>query len=622
MSLGILNQAVTSARTRLGEAPEGETHILIAVDDVSLQDRAAQVRLLKFVVDNPHVTVVLGCHGDEHEVAKRLFADTDVALRRVFLGPLGRREVRQLVTRIVGSESRDSVERVLHLLHTQRLPRNPLNIAALVAVVTKQADVTDLNESGLIQSYVTLLLENPLVVDPEGLGQDYRRREVLLARLAQRLVSENVSRISRAEAERFVLDYFGEIGLRSASAGRFIDSLIARKVLAGDERGVGFRYPAFLFLFAAKWMLDHPDFAQAILEDPLRNAEIIWHAAGLERTSRDLLITISEFVAESGDADIPGVAVEHFNLLQDRNGWSAIDELEDVRALVEAPPEPPTEEELDAVYEGIADDVPETTELTLFEPERDRTPVHDFDVGLTLLARILKNSELVEDVPLKATTLKQVITGWARLTVIAAVREDEEGLMRDAFKGWLERSVDEAGRDGVRKALDEIDHVIQHYARLFLLLLMSFALRSDTGSRYLEGPLDEVLHDGPFMQETAHAFFATMLYVMLELPRWPTHLRGLYDNHGAHVFVREVVHQWALHKYFDQTLGETYSREIEGLLADIATAALPATASFAARNDQRTRAIADLRRQRTERKWAASEEIPDDDADAEALPDL
>jgi 3',5'-cyclic AMP phosphodiesterase CpdA len=605
ISLGILNQSVASARARLDIEGEPPAPVLVAVDDVAPIDRLARARLLRFITENPNVWVLLGCHGDEHVAIAKMLRDSEVGFSRTFLGPFGRRELRQLATRIVGPESREVVQRVLDLLQTHRLPRNPLNIAALIAVVARERDVTDLNESGLLQSYVTLLLESPLGLDPEGLGMDYRRREVLLARFARVLVLANRSRLPWGETEQFVLDYFEEIGLKSASAGRFIDSLVERRVLISDDHDVGFRYPALLYLFAAKWMLEDDAFAQAMLLDPLRNREIIRHAVGLKRTDPDLLRTISSLLATPLTADAAGVRVEQFDLLEDRHGWSMAEGLEDARALVQAPPEPPTEDELDQIYEEVVDDAPETTAITVFDEPGSWDAVDEFAESLTLLASVLKNSELVADVSLKAATLKQVLTGWAQLTVIFAVQEDESGTLGELLATLFED-------DDKENESAEMEAIIGHFVRLFVLTIAIYSLRGAVGTRYLQGVLDEVMDDGPFMDVTAQAFFATMLYAMLELPQWPARLKELHDKHGSHTFVREIIRRWALRQYFGETLGTAYTQQVENLLADVVTAMLPNVAGVEARNDRRARAITDLRRQRTQSKWALREDSEDE----------
>ena len=179
----------------------------MALDDAAPQDAKALGRMVRFVKEHPNALVVVGTHGDTHVPLARTFHEQEIPCTRLFLRPLGRRELRLLVERVMGSPAIEVVERVLEVIHRQGLPRNPLNIAALVSIVTREVDLTALNESGLLQSYVNVLLDNPSVVDAEGLGMDYRRRELLLERLAALLIRHNVTRLPRGDAEAFILEW-------------------------------------------------------------------------------------------------------------------------------------------------------------------------------------------------------------------------------------------------------------------------------------------------------------------------------------------------------------------------------------------------------------------------------
>ncbi|HXB63444.1 MAG TPA: hypothetical protein VNV42_01080 [Solirubrobacteraceae bacterium] len=53
---------------------------------------------------------------------------------------------------------------------------------------------------------------------------------------------------------------------------------------------------------------------------------------------------------------MPGADLSQFELITDRDGWSQIDDLRQARALVRPGPPPPTEEELDQLYEDIAEE--------------------------------------------------------------------------------------------------------------------------------------------------------------------------------------------------------------------------------------------------------------------------
>lgn len=592
-SLGRLRDAVAAGLARAGATTAESPPVLLAVDDTAPQDSRALGRMLRFLRDNPNVTLVIGSHGEAHSSIAETLKDNGVTHERVFLGPLGRAELRELATRIVGPGSSEIVQRVLHAIHHHRLPRNPLNIAALVDVLMRETDLANVNESGLLQSYVHVLLENPTPGDPEGLAMDYRRREHLLARLATHLVRENRSRLSRVDVEQFVLDFFTEVGWTAGSAGQLIDSLIRRRVLSEDTLGVGFRYPALLSLFAGRSMLEDAEFSEFVLTDPLLHPEVIRHAAGLHRANQPLLTEIGDVAREALQYGALGVTPEQFDLMEDRHGWSQVSDLDQVRTVLRANPAPPTEEELDEIYDEVIEDAPEDTPLEIIDGDRQALASMDrVEAAVELLGGVLQNSELVPDVSLKAELLKRVILGWTLSTIVTAVKEDETGSLREIFDELL------AEMDPERR-----QSLTEHISRLFVVLGGTFGLYASVGSGHLEGALLQVLDDDAFMEDTGNALLAVMLYVMLALPQWPSKLRALFESHGTHPMVRELTRIWALTRYRGGLEGRD-AEIVEQLLADILTPVPAGQPSAAERNAQRDRVLAELRTSQTQHEFA------------------
>jgi predicted phosphodiesterase len=606
ISIGRLNDAVDLALARAGEPVDSESPVLLAIDDAKPSDSRALGRLIRFLRDRPQVSLLVGSHGDAHAGIATALRELEITHERVFLGPFGRRELRELVRHMLGANSRDVVDRVLQVVNEQRLPRNPLNIAALVFVLAREPELTTINESGLLQSYVDVLLENPTAVDPEGLAMDPRRREHLLQRLAERLVRKHRDRLTRPESEQFVLDYFSALGWRAGSAGHLIDSLIRRRVLVEDDRGVGFRYRALLHLFAAKCALEDLEFATHVLGDPIGNSMIVRHAAGLRRDDAELLAGIAQLASTALLNGPVGVSVEQFDLISDEHGWSRVADLGRVRELLEPPPPPPTEEQLDQIYDELAspsEDVEVETAIADAEP----TPFQRIESSARLLAAVLQNSELVADIDLKADVLKTVISGWSIGTVVLAVQEDQIGTLRELLESVIEEN------DPARRR-----SLAEHVSRLLVVSVMTVTLYLDAGSTHLQGVLDKVLDDEQFMSQTAHALFATMLYAMLELPRWPERLASLYRNHGRHPIVSEMIRAWALSQYHKEALQRRDEATLEEVIVNLITPDRPTGLNVAQRSAQKSEILENLRRGRLQKR-ATGTSVPSDEEVEAAL---
>jgi predicted MPP superfamily phosphohydrolase len=559
-SLGKIQGAINVAKE---QTRDEATPVIVAVDDVEPAERKALGRLIRVVDENPNVIFIFGCHGTVHESISRALSESKLQLssETLFLGHFGRRETRALVARMVGPEGKELVQRVMDLVQRQRLPRNPLNLAALISVLIREPTLAAINESGLLQSYVNVLLDNPLGVDPEKLNMDQRRREHLLQRIARHIVERDVSRIERLAVEQLVIDYFESIAYHSGSAGQHIDSLIRRRVLVEDSMGVGFRYPALLHLFAAKEASEDSEFESMVFDDMERYGPVIKHMAGISRRNADILRRVVDGAGRARQSHADGVDVGQFDLITDEHGWSKVRDLDHARQLVDHRPEPPTEEELDEIYDEAIEEPADEVDLRPFDSHEGETPAKQLANALSLAAAVLQSSELVEDIDLRKTSLRDVIEGWSVITILMALEED----MFQELNQLLEPILP-AGGDVERR-----QSAVEHIVRLFIVLLMSVTLNSEAGSVHHERILAALLDDDEFMGDSSNALFGSMMYASLEFPGWPERLATLIDRHGDHPMVRETVRVWSMMEYHHGNLSDGTRLELENLLVEIMT---------------------------------------------------
>jgi predicted MPP superfamily phosphohydrolase len=590
ISNGRLGQALLPLRE--GEEEGAAAPLLIAIDDVVPRDNRATQRLIRFISAHPEAHFILGCHDSTHQTIVGEFPAA--AVKRVFLRPLRRKDLRALVARVYGAESSELVRKVLAVLDSHRLPRNALNMAALVAVAAREPNLSEVNETGLFDAYVSLLLDSELVYEPHIAGMDRRLREGLLERLAYELLSRKVSRLARADAEQFVIDFFKGVGWSSGSPAHLLDSFIVRRVLIEDDLGVGFRYGALRDLFAAKWMLSSEAFAEEVRGDCLAYPDIIRHATGLRRNRPDILELVGETVRQAAEKFTLGVELARF----DTTGQLALNHfpvgLQDDEAVAEEATPPTTEEELDDLYDGLASvPVEDDGKPRRIESGADAVPTTAIGQMYSLLAAVLKNSELVEDIDLKAKELREVIHGWSVLAMLITTESQAMTQLGDLLAPLL---------DELKSGEQETGDVVNHFASMLILALLGVGLEGRVGTPRLEAALIQVLDDDEFMDTTLHALFTTILYASLRLSGWAERVKTLYERHGRHSLVASLVTQWTLVRYRTDDLSDATRSVLEDVLADIlvpsGSAEAAGPAAIVGRSRQRAEVLQTLRRSR------------------------
>jgi len=567
-------------------------HLIIAIDDVRADSVGFYDALARYISGHPEHQYVLGCHDEAHKDLHAALVDRGLDVDRVFLGPFGRTQLRQLIRSAVGSTQADAiVSRVTYLVSMNELPRTPFIMTALATVVLQEPEIASINESGLLDSYVSLLLGSDILELHDTLGLDSRRREHLLAWLSGKLTLLEKGRLGRLESEEAVGNYFRELGWGgSLSPGRVIDDLIRRRVLVEDLDGVGFRHPALQRLFAGKWMAESKEFSELILSEPLRHRQILMHAAGLRRSDRTLLkdvgLASAEFIALLPREKLN----ETFGLMSEKPGWSdEVPGLNELKERLEAVPAQPRTDEFDETLDEL------DTSIEARRARNDDQPRTAFlkEIGeaLELLSSVLKSSELVDDVDLKTEKLRAVIHGWSSLAMLMAIREDQDHEIAERLGAVFEElEVD-----------NDVQDRLQRLSDLMVLMMGLFLANSRLGSVHLEVALEKTLDDSEFMANPLYALVTTFLYCQIKLPDWPVRLRGLYERHGSHPVVHEIAQSLALVSYRnDPRLPPNDLTRLEGLLADIYSSGVPAPAraGVQVRAAVRGEVISELRKRR------------------------
>lgn len=283
------------------------------------------------------------------------------------------------------------------------------------------------------------------------------------------------------------------------------------------------------------------------------------------------------------------------------------------RRLLESPPPPPTEEQIDEIYDEVVESPPEYTELEPF-PSADDLPegsITRLSAATILLANVLQTSEFVADVDLKASALKTVVRGWSLGTIMLSVLEDETGSLQELIDDVIPIVEGRRGAPPDPEQVAKRARLVQHITRVFVVAVMSTLLTADVGSQRLQKVLDLVFADKEFMGDTASALLVAHLYSRLRMREWPKRLRTVYDVHGRHPIVRQLIRTWALTDYQTETFSRADEHALEELIVEVLTPEQGRAQSVPDRAAQKAQILTGLQgsRARTRRRVAG----PDDD---------
>jgi predicted MPP superfamily phosphohydrolase len=608
--IGAAKESATLAKaaSRFGHRGEDnrDPDLMLAVDDMDPDAGRRFERLIDFISKNPRHRFLLGCSSDHVPGVKAALEAAGVEFSEAHLAPFGKAQLRKLASTVSRGPGESDLDQIYGLIRTQSLPQTPFTMLALIAVMsTGFVEADDLNESSLLEAFVNLLLGSGEFADMEQLGMNFRKRVVLLSVLAREIDERDGQVMSEQEVERFFFAFFDARALR-ISAGLVLQSLVRRNILVIDEKMVGFRHPALLQLFLGKWMLESDENKAVMLDDPVRNAAAITHAAALKRSDRELLEKVGEFAARA----IGAVAERLPRAKVDRvlETFEAVDTWADehLEKSLEIMPARKSTAETDREFDRFNDlfDVrDEFAERPAFSSAKE------MEAATMLLSDVLRSSDLVDDRDLKVCLFELATEGWILLIGLTAEEDVEEGSVREFLETILERMVED----------EELRELLSPFVLLMVTVITAFVAVGKLGAKSLAATIEACLENEEFARSTVATCFAVWMESNLDLPEWPQRLEELLGRLKQGTYLRNATISLAVAHY------RSGSEKTASKLEEILPRHLAAQNMGSSTSSAQTKAqIAKIREQlkKSRRDWQHGHGTPDPwDPDLLAGPD-
>ncbi|MEV0470070.1 metallophosphoesterase [Streptomyces prunicolor] len=540
--------------------------LALAMDttDIGTATRRLQ-RISEFIRNNPDNTYVVGCRPDDQNVILEVLQREGLKPCTRYLGTFGRRELRSLVALAGSDRSEEIVTAVLSLLSRERLPRTPAIMAALISIITAGSSLSPgANDTTVLEAYLGMLLgRGEEEVDRKPM-LDYRQRQHILSCLAEKFVRDDISRLSRMETERFLLNYFEGVGW-SEPPGDVVKSLVTRRVLIERDQMISFRHLMLKHLLVALGVQESDDLRSFVLADPLRYAPVVRHVAALRRSDKKLLKTVWE-VYKTSRENLGLEDVELFKKTALKEGWGGDEETSELlkkmfpsrsSEAIESPNESSVEidfedalDKMDAIFSAQAEESEENAHR--------RTKFADFVESLELMGSVLRNSELVQDIPLKNSVLRDALRGHAEFAAILA------GDMNKFFASLdlVEKVVRSSG-----VTEDDVEDTIERISILTPVLAAWASMAATMASGRLAQAVTGTMADSSFVEEPGQALMGVMLAQQMNHPDWVRFAKSAVERHGDRKVVLEVIRITAMMIYMDPSISPGRQRELEELIS-------------------------------------------------------
>ncbi|MFE7792515.1 metallophosphoesterase [Streptomyces sp. NPDC057460] len=570
--------------------------LALAIDTTDIGTTRRLQRVIEFIRNNPDNTYVVGCRPDDESVVAESLQREGLKPCTRYLGVFGRRELRSLVALAGSDRAEEIVTAVQSLLSRERLPRTPAMVAALISIIAAGSSLAlGDNDTAVLETYLGMLLGRGEEESDRKPELDYRQRQHILSTLAEKFVRDDITRLSRMETERFLHDYFEGVGW-SEPPGDVIKSLVVRRVLVERDQMISFRHLMLKHLLVAQGVQESDDLRSFILADPLRYAPVVRHVAALRRSDKKLLQTVWELHKTCRE----NLGLEDADLFRNtalKEGWGGDD---DTAALLKKmlPPDPSgVSESLTEPIPGFEDALDKMDALVSVRSEeseetaRRKTKFADFTESLDLMSSVLRNSELVQDIPLKNAVLRDSLNGYAAFAAMLS------GDMRKFFASsdLVEEVVRSSGAPE-----DDVREIVERIMLLTPVLAAWASMSSSIASNRLVQAVSRAMVDTSFTDEPGQALMGALLAQQMNHPDWVKFAKSVVERHGERKVILEIIRIRALGTYMEPSTPPGRQRELE----DLVSSAVMATRSFPnnrVRGEVRARISRELRERRQRR---------------------
>jgi predicted MPP superfamily phosphohydrolase len=511
----------------------------------------------------------------------KLTTDLDV----LYLHPFGRKETRQLTQKWYNEtpiEASAKVDEVLSLLARLNIPRSPFLISALLWIREKQVQFAPVNQAEILDALIDGVMEK-LSESKDRSGLDASIKRHFLAALAEHLYRAKSRRISSHALDAFTVDYFGAKGLISPS-GPFLAELKRKGILLEVGSEVTFMFDSIRAFFLSSRLQESHELMNEALspEHFLSLGEELDYFTGRHRDNRLVLERVAAIVEVFRKASGLESDLKVFDTLSMKEGLSSERPQEDLGLTIKQ--HRPTDDSREQILESIDEQTRlrgpnEVEEIRL---QRLTGSVGKYLEALRIGSAVLRNSELVDDLPLKHSVYKKFAHCWSEIMIAVIISVDS-------------KDKENQGLEVLRSFLPVGNPNLATYLLKMLApnVIMSLAAES-LGTAKLQLIIEEHIKTATSTVET---LTSTFLAVDLEFPGRFKSLQTLLDTHKSNRYVAELVFFKLMQLYYFSRLNDRDLISIREVIGSAVTLMM-SIGSLADRNSMKSRLLSGLEKSR------------------------
>ena len=544
--------------------------MLVCIDNLPLSHPRVIKLISEFVIEFSACKFCFSAEeGIEQSINSEFAPLSDIDTDIIYIHSFNRKQTRELVGRWFSdspSATQEKVNSILGLIRKLGVPQTPFLISVLLWIQEREIAFSPVNYASIIDTFVDGLLEK-LTESKDRSQTDSTIKRHYLMELAYAVHCSKKRIWPIIELERFTVDYFDQKALASPT-GQFLNELFAKGILFNLGNDVCFKFDCFRSFFLAQKIDDSKELAAFTLtkEGFLTLGTEIDFYTGLHRNKVEYLQAAMQIVNEAKTVLGFNLALESFDRIELSESILSEEVKERIQStLFKKRPDVIEQEKMFDVIESRhqfsietspskerrAEDLTSDTEHNI-SIEENRSPWFNYLDLLKLASMILRNSELVNEAPLKRSMYSQIISLWSEVLIMftAAIENIDETQQIQLAKIF---SVTDPARAG-------------YFMKLTVPNIVFLLVNESLGTHKLDMIIREHIETNPTQVET---LVSTFLYSDLALPNFLSELEKLIIRFSSSRFTLELLFFKLMSIYLTKNISDSDSKKIETIVGNV-----------------------------------------------------
>lgn len=302
--------------------------------------------------------------------------------------------------------------KVLNILKSLNLPGSPLAVSMFLLIIEQQKEYRPQNEAMMLENFIEKTLDKASKRPILSENFDYTNKLHLLSEIAYKMYKKDSEGylLRSSELISFIQEKFDAKRL-DFNPTEVVDEYLDRGILVHEGAEIRFRFTCFFEFFLMKRMEFDPTFLSYVLSEQnfLFFQNELTYYTGIKRNNKDILEKVIKYMEESFQKLIHLLKEKSkgYDIIFSKNGNPIINNLSDDWSKKLCDQRSNRDEEILDNEDTRLDQ--RTKDEIIKKKNKELSPFQILERSWVLAARILKNSEEIEEPDLKSKSFMKII---------------------------------------------------------------------------------------------------------------------------------------------------------------------------------------------------------------------